>query len=87
MRPVSQRGDPTWEVTLFFPRQGKWTEEDYLSLGTNWMIEFSEGILEVLPMPTIAHQMMVEWLVSQFKSYAAAHALPGRVLCVCKRRF
>ncbi len=80
VRPVSQRGDPTWEVTLFFPRQGEWTEDDYLSLGTNWMIEFSEGILEVLPMPTIAHQMLVEWLVSQFKSYADAHGLPGRVL-------
>ncbi len=79
-RPVSQRGDPTWEVTLLFPRQGEWTEEDYLSLGTNWMIEFSEGILEVLPMPTIAHQMMVEWLHSQLKIYLETHGIAGRVL-------
>lgn len=79
-RPVSQRGDPTWEVTLFFPRQGDWTEDDYLSLGTNWMVEFSEGILEVLPMPTIAHQMMVAWLYSHLKTYVDAHGMPGRVL-------
>jgi Uma2 family endonuclease len=79
-RPVSQRGDPTWEVTLFFPRQGEWTEDDYLSLGTNWMIEFSDGILEVLPMPTLAHQMIVEWLYSQLKTYVLKQELPGRVL-------
>lgn len=79
-RPVSQRGEPTWEVTLFFPRQGEWTEEDFLSLGTNWMIEFSEGILEVLPMPTIAHQMMVEWLHSQLKTFVETHGIAGRVL-------
>ena len=79
-RPKSKIGEPTWEMTLFFPRQGAWTEEDYLSLGTNWMIEFSDGCLEVLPMPTILHQLIVEFLHSQLKAFLESRRIPGRVL-------
>ncbi len=50
----------TYEVAELFPRQGEWTEEDYLSLPeTNRLVELSEGKLVVLPMPTNTHQRVV----------------------------
>jgi len=46
-------GTLTYEVAELFPRQGEWTEEDYLSLPeTNRLVELSDGKLVVLPMPT-----------------------------------
>lgn len=40
------------------PLQGLWTEEQYLRLTdqTNRLIEFSDGYVELLPMPTRKHQ-------------------------------
>src|SRR4051812_34174922 len=40
------------------PPQGGWTEEEYLWLtdDTNKLIEFTDGFIEVLPMPTDEHQ-------------------------------
>jgi len=40
------------------PLQGLWTEAQYLTLTdqTNHMIEFTDGVIEVLPMPTRKHQ-------------------------------
>ena len=44
--------------------QGLWTEAQYLRLsaGTNNLIEFTDGYLEILPMPTGRHQMILRWL-------------------------
>ncbi len=41
-----------------FPRQGGWDEEEYLWLTdrSNRLIEFTDGYIEVLPMPTSTHQ-------------------------------
>jgi Uma2 family endonuclease len=58
----SQDGSPTWEIAHLFPNQGTWAEEEYLSLGGNHLIEFSDGVLEVLPMPTELHQLIVLFL-------------------------
>jgi len=43
------------------PAQGQWSEEDYLWLTdhTARLLEFTNGYLEVLPMPTDEHQTMV----------------------------
>jgi Uma2 family endonuclease len=49
-------------VTEFFPGQGKWTEEEYLALDTGQLIELADGCLELLPMPTILHQLVVAFL-------------------------
>jgi Uma2 family endonuclease len=45
------------EIDLL-PLQGLWTEEQYLRLTdqTNRLIEFTEGYVELLPMPTRKHQ-------------------------------
>jgi Uma2 family endonuclease len=44
--------------------QGIWSVEQYLRLTdqTNRLIEFTDGRIEVLPMPTENHQAMLEWL-------------------------
>lgn len=46
------------------PLQGRWTEEQYLLLTdqTNRLVEFSDGVIEVLPMPTDTHQRIVGYL-------------------------
>jgi Uma2 family endonuclease len=66
-------------VALLFPAQGDWTEAEYLALDTNHLVELSEGCLEVLPMPTIAHQLIVGYLYDLLKAFVAAHA-PGMAL-------
>src|SRR5438128_5834464 len=52
------------------PDQGNWSEERYLWLTdhTNRLIEFTDGYLEPLPMPTDRHQSILGFL------YLACHA-------------
>ena len=45
--------EPTWEIARLFPAQGEWSAEEYLSLETNQLVEFSNGVLEFPPMPTM----------------------------------
>lgn len=51
------------EIDLL-PLQGLWTEEQYLRLTdqTNHFIEFTDGYVEVLPMPTRQHQAISRFL-------------------------
>jgi len=44
--PRSNRGDWTWELVDSFPRQGDWTESEYLSRSFEGLVEFSDGVLE-----------------------------------------
>ncbi len=66
---------PAWEVALLFPEQGEWSEEDYLDLPGNRLVELSEGCLEVLPMPTTLHQWIVLYLCRQLVDFASANNL------------
>jgi Uma2 family endonuclease len=75
----SPRGGPAWEVALLFPPQGEWSEQEYLALDTNQLVEFSDGCLEVLPMPTLFHQQIVEYLFDLFRAFLAIHSL-GKVI-------
>jgi Uma2 family endonuclease len=77
--PVPRRGDPTWDVARFYPVQGEWTEADYLALGTNHLVELSDGCLAMLPMPTHRHQLVVALLYGLLKAFVDVHA-PGIVL-------
>ncbi|MBC8875332.1 MAG: Uma2 family endonuclease [Planctomycetes bacterium] len=72
-------GEPAWDVALLFPPQGEWTEEEYLALDTNRMVELSDGRLEVLPMPTIFHQLLVKYLCTVLDRYVSERDL-GTVL-------
>ncbi len=46
------------------PLQGLWTETQYLTLTdqTSHLIEFTDGVIEVLPMPTDKHQAISQYL-------------------------
>lgn len=60
--------------------QGHWTEEQYLLLSnqTNRLLEYTDGYIEVLPMPTDKHQVILEYLFLGLR--AVVHALGGKVL-------
>ncbi len=73
--PVSHRGTPTWEMALNFPHQGEWTEEEYLAREFDGLVEYSDGVLEFLPMPTWSHQMMVDFLHSLLKQFVQPRSL------------
>jgi Uma2 family endonuclease len=61
-QPTLTCPQPAWEVALLFPSQGDWSESDYLALDTNRLVELVDGKLEVLPMPSISHQRIVDFL-------------------------
>jgi len=61
---------PDWKDLLvdILPPQGQWSEEQYLILTDHRrrLIEFSDGFLEVLPMPTDQHQTLLKFLFLAF---------------------
>lgn len=63
---AKRRSRMDYEEFIFdtLPNQGEWTEEEYLRLtdGTNRMVEFTDGFLEILPMPTDRHQTLLKYL-------------------------
>lgn len=69
-----QVGDPAWDVALLYPAQGSWSEDDYLGLGTSRLVEFSDGCLEVLPMPSVYHQLIVSFLHRLLEDFVRQHA-------------
>ena len=74
--------DQEWKDLLeeILPRQGQWSEEEYLVLTDhrNRLVEFTDGFLEVLPMPTVQHQMLLKFLFLAFFKFFEARG--GNVL-------
>ncbi len=74
--PAAGRSQEAFEALLCdaLPRQGCWTDEEYLWLTdrTRRLIEFTDGRLEELPMPTSTHQAILSFLNDLFK----AHVVP-----------
>src|SRR5271165_5342899 len=62
-----------WKEVLeqILPPQGEWTEEEYLVLTDhrNRLVEFTDGFLEVLPMPTDKHQAILGFLYQAFLAF------------------
>lgn len=71
--------EPAWEVAYLFPPQGQWSEEEYLALDGNHLVEFSNGHIEVLPMPTTSHQLLATYLFGLLMGFVNARNL-GNVL-------
>jgi Uma2 family endonuclease len=67
--------EPTWEIARLFPRQGCWSEQEFFSLPDNHFIEFSRGYLTFLPMPTIFHQLILQYLFRQLVSFVESRNL------------
>jgi Uma2 family endonuclease len=73
------------EIVDLFPRQGQWTEADYLALPeTNRIIELSEGRVVIPDMPTTSHQRIVIKLLRLMSDHVEAQGL-GEV-CVAPLR-
>jgi len=68
---ISSQGEPAWDIAMLYPMQGTWSEEEYLSLtdSTNWLIEYTVGRVEVLPMPTIEHRLIVKFLLRALDNF------------------
>lgn len=56
------RGEPVWPLAKQFPAQGTWTVDEYLSLVTERRVEYVDGCLEFLPVPTKFHQWIAGFL-------------------------
>lgn len=67
----SREPEPTWDIAYLFPAQGSWSVEEYLALNGNRLVEFSNGIVEVLGMPTMIHQLIVGYLHAMLQAFAA----------------
>jgi Uma2 family endonuclease len=49
-----------------------WSEQDYLELAGNRLVEFSDGTIEVLPMPTELHQLIMMFLCDALRAFVRA---------------
>ncbi|HWY87402.1 MAG TPA: Uma2 family endonuclease [Gemmataceae bacterium] len=57
---------------MLFPVQGEWTEDEYLALENsgNRLIELVDGAVEVLPMPDLFHQGILQYLFRLLDDFA-----------------
>ena len=55
-------GTPAWRIALFYPAQGSWSESEYLNLTGGPLVEFEQGRIEVLDMPTKEHQRLAQFI-------------------------
>ncbi len=72
--------EPAWDVAQLFPNQGNWSKYDYLDLPGNRLVEFDNGRIEVLPMPSIRHQVVLGNIFVSLRVHVQSHEL-GTVLC------
>lgn len=68
------------EIAELIPAQGEWSEADYLWLTnqSNRLVEYTEGRLETLPMPTDQHETIV-FLIARLLA-AVLEQAGGKVL-------
>ncbi len=67
------------------PLQGLWTEEQYLKLTDHAriLVEFTDGDIEVLPMPTDLHQLLLLYIYDLFR--ATVQPRGGKVMLAALR--
>ena len=67
-----------WKEMLeeLLPRQGHWSEEEYLVLTDHRsrLVEYTDGFLEPLPTPTDKHQSVLQFLFLAFLHYLQPRA-------------
>lgn len=77
---------PTWDVARLFPNVGAWTVDEYLDLtdSTNQLVEFTDGCVEFLEMPTTRHQLVLIFLFDALRKFVSDRNL-GIVLIAALR--
>jgi Uma2 family endonuclease len=78
-QPFPKRGEPAWDLALMFPLQGGWSVQDYLALDTGLLVEYTDGFVRVLPMPSLLHQLIVKFLFRMLDDFVSGREL-GEVL-------
>lgn len=73
--PEPKLGEPAWDLALMYPLQGYWSVEDYLRLNTGMLVEYTDGFIRVLPMPTILHQWIVQLLFRLLDDHVKSRGL------------
>src|SRR5262245_56015136 len=67
---TSDQSAAEWKDLLedILPRQGEWSEDEYLVLTDhrNRLVEFTDGFVEALPLPTDKHQSVLQFLFLAF---------------------
>jgi Uma2 family endonuclease len=71
----SRPGEPVRGIVDYLPLQGSWTEYQYLTVFTERGVEFNGGMLEVLPVPTKAHQLIIFWFCQLLNSFIAGNGV------------
>jgi len=79
LAPPPTHEEPTWDIAHLFPAQGQWSEWEYFALETERGVEFSNGTIEVLPMPTQRHQIILALLVRLLTRFCEQN-MPATVL-------
>ena len=73
LAPAAPTSQAALHVLLcdLLPPQGSWSDEAYLWLTdyTNRLIEFTDGHVQELPMPTSTHQAVLAFLYDLFRAY------------------
>ena len=79
-KPFTSEGELKKLLLELLPNQGRWTEEEYLWLTDhiNRYVEFTDGFIEALPMPTVRHQSILSFLYRALHAYIVP--LNGKVL-------
>ena len=69
--PHAPGPQPVWEIATLYPPQGMWTEVGYLALtnSISRLIEFTDGKVEFLPMPTKSHQVLLMALLDALRVF------------------
>src|SRR5262245_60610347 len=82
---LSQLGEPTWELSMYFPRQGECAEEAYFGLESRGgrLIELVDGKLEFPAVPTGYHQLIVDFLLESLKAYIRPRRLGVVMFAPC----
>jgi len=65
---------PTYEMLQEIPYQGEWSEGEYIAIESNKIIEFTDGFLEFLPMPTEIHLRIHEYILAAIRMVLARRA-------------
>lgn len=81
---VTKAGTPVYELADLFPTQGEWTEEEYLRFHEKVLLEFEDGFVRVLPMPTLSYQRIVTFLFTLLRSFLMQHDLGEAVIAPYK---
>jgi Uma2 family endonuclease len=79
--PSLEQG-PAWEIARLFPDQGRLSESEYLLLTdhTRRMAEYTDGRIDVLPMPTLEHQRIVYFLMNLLTTFVSSRRLGETVI-------